>query len=69
MEAANYVNQIWDALSRKTKTKLPCCLLGGIAPFVQPYLTARLKSCIVPRKMNAPEGAILMLKKHMGLIT
>ena len=69
MDAAHHVNQIWDALSRKTKAKLPCCLLGGISPFVHPYLTMRLKSCIVPRKMDATEGAILMLKKHMGLIT
>ncbi len=66
--AAEEINRIWDALAEKSISPLPCCLLGGVAPFVQPYLSHRLKSRIVPRKMSAPFGAILMLKKHMGLL-
>lgn len=63
--AADEINEIWEALKTKSASALPCCLLGGIAPFLGPYLSHNLRSRLVARKMNAPHGAILMLKKHM----
>lgn len=66
-EAAEEIDQIWQALKDKAEGALTCALLGGIAPFIQPYLSHHLRSRLVGRKMNAPQGAILMLKQKMGL--
>lgn len=66
-KAAWEINQLWNALVRKSTKSLPCCLLGGIAPFFMPYLSHQLRSHIIKRKMDAPTGAILMLKQHMGI--
>lgn len=67
--AASEINQTWDALAKKTTTPLSCCLLGGIAAFIQPYLAHRLKMRLCARKLDPAMGAILMLKQKMGLHT
>lgn len=66
-QAAEEIDHIWDALTHKAKGSLNCGLLGGIAPFIQSHLSHRLRTHLVGRKMNAPQGAILMLKQKMGL--
>ena len=44
---------------------LPCCLLGGIAPFIQSRSNEALKSRLVPRRHDAPKGAIYMVRKKV----
>lgn len=67
-QAVQIINQLWESLIHMGNIDLPCCLLGGIASFLKPYLSESLKSHLKPREMDAPHGAILMLKKQMGLL-
>jgi glucosamine kinase len=41
---------------------LPCSLFGGIAPFVEPWLSEELRAHLVPREADANVGAILMIR-------
>jgi glucosamine kinase len=66
-EAAHKIDQIWDSLKLKATKSLPFCLLGGLAPFIQPYVSHRLRATLVPRQQDAMTGAIMMLRKHMGI--
>lgn len=43
-------------------TTFPLCLFGGLASFMEPYLQSNLKLNILPRKQDATEGALLMVK-------
>ncbi len=64
--AATEIDSVWDAMKSKTTQPLPCCLLGGLAPFIQPHVSHRLRAQLVPRKFDATVGAVMMLKKHMS---
>ena len=74
-KAAQSVDDIALALNNKVKDTskvMPCCLFGGIAPFMLPWLGDQLRNRIVDRKYSATEGAIIMIKNHMkknGLLT
>ncbi len=65
--AAHEIDRLWDALKAKSTRPLPCCLLGGIAPFIEPYLSHRMRASLVSRKFDATIGAIMLLKQHMGI--
>lgn len=68
MRAADEINQIFSGLCAQSKSSTcPLGLLGGIAPFITPYLADDLKKKLIERKADAPLGAIMMLKQHMGL--
>ncbi|MDR3490931.1 MAG: BadF/BadG/BcrA/BcrD ATPase family protein [Gammaproteobacteria bacterium] len=67
-KAALAVDLVGSALMKTQKQKnksLPCALFGGIAPFVEPWLSAELRARLVPRKGDANVGAILMIKQVM----
>lgn len=64
-EAALHVDRLWDALQMKSTTSLPFCLLGGLAPFIRPYISNRLRATLVSSQFDATIGAIMMLKKQM----
>ncbi|MDF2690291.1 MAG: gspK [Gammaproteobacteria bacterium] len=64
-QSAKCINSMWHGLECQSKKKLSYCLLGGIAPFVEPYLDRRLRARLVPRQFSAPQGAILMLRQHL----
>lgn len=67
-QAAFEIDQIFLGLGNQSgEKKCPLGLLGGVAPFIQPYLSKELQKHLIERKMDAPRGAILMLKRHMGL--
>lgn len=63
-QAAAQVDLLYQGLlsHQKSKLTLPCCLFGGIAPFVQPWLNEQLKSCITERKQDPAQGAIIMIR-------
>ncbi|MDF2530085.1 MAG: gspK [Gammaproteobacteria bacterium] len=65
-QSAKCINSMWHGLECQAKRKLPYCLLGGIAPFVEPYLDRRLRARLVARQFSAPQGAIFMLKQHLS---
>ena len=67
-KAACAIDQIYQALLKmRVHTKnLPCCLLGGIAPFLEPWLSTELRSVLVARKRDANAGAILMIRDFVA---
>ena len=66
-KAAHAIDKIDQALAKKRiqKKTLPCCLLGGIAPFIQPWLHADLQASFVARQGDANTGAILMIREQV----
>ncbi len=70
-EAAEYIMLLDRALNKKLKQKdalLPCCLLGGIAPHLRPYLDASLLIRLKPRLQDAAKGAIYMIRNHVNQV-
>lgn len=66
--AAKEIDQIAWAMEKRLPaghSPLPCCLLGGVAPFIQPRVGPDLKNRIVPRKHDATKGAIYMIRKKV----
>lgn len=66
-EAAQEINEIAEAMEKKLPGSpgLPCCLLGGVAPFVQTRVNSALSSRLAPRKHDAPKGAIYMVRQKV----
>ena len=65
-KAAAAVTRIAHGLEKmrgKEVEKFPCCLTGGIGPFIEPWLSEELRSTLVPRKAGATAGAILIIKQ------
>ncbi len=65
-KAAIAINRVGSALEKVKPQKdkpLPCALFGGIAPFVEPWLSDELRARLVPRLGDANVGAILMIKQ------
>jgi glucosamine kinase len=44
---------------------LPCVMVGGIAPFLQPYLGEVLRSRLRPCLQTPDAGAILLVRRHL----
>jgi glucosamine kinase len=65
-KAAHAVDRISVALDKMQQQKnerLPYCLFGGLAPFVEPWLSESLRSRIVQRQGDATAGAILLARQ------
>lgn len=60
-DAAAAIEQI--AVALLSDNRLPCALVGGLAPFIQPYLNETLRARLVPCAMTPDEGAILLVKQ------
>lgn len=67
-KAAKAINQIDEALMRMQQKQipLPCCLFGGLAPFIEPWLYENLNNRLTPRRADANVGAILMIRKRVN---
>ncbi len=65
-KAATAVNRVGTALEKvsHSENSLPCCLFGGIAPFIEPWLSEELRARLVRRHGDANVGAILMAKQN-----
>lgn len=66
--AAKEIDEIAAAMERRLPADhkpLPCSLLGGVAPFVQPKVGDALKNRLVPRKHDATKGAIYMIRRKV----
>jgi glucosamine kinase len=68
-KAAYAIDRVAYALKkmRRHQPALPCCLLGGIAPFIEPWLRPELRSTFVARRGDASMGAILMLRQQIAI--
>jgi glucosamine kinase len=66
-KAAHAIDQLALALEQKQadKNPLPCVLLGGIAPFLEPYIGARLRERLTTCQFGADIGAIHLVKKKL----
>lgn len=63
---AEQVDNMALSLSKAAGRKsLPCSLLGGIAPFIEPWLNEELKSRLVPCRHDAVMGALFMIRKKI----
>lgn len=64
--AAREIDRVGMAFAKYTESDrlLPCCLCGGLALLIAPYLTADFKTRIVPCKHDATCGAIFMMKQE-----
>lgn len=63
--AAREIDEIAEAMEKRLPSQhspLPCALLGGVAPFIQPRVGKALQSRLVPRKHDATKGAIYMIR-------
>ncbi len=67
-KAAHAIDRIAVALNKMRmnhEEMLPCSLVGGIAPFIEPWLNEALRAHLVPREADANVGAILMVRECM----
>lgn len=66
-KAAHAIDRISHALTKMLRQEhpLPCCLLGGIAPFIEPWLSEELRATFVARQSDANAGAILMIRERV----
>lgn len=62
-QAAQAIDVIGDTLANSATKPLPCCLLGGIATSIKPWLKQHLQARIVKPQHDATRGAIQMIKK------
>ncbi|OGT47347.1 MAG: hypothetical protein A3E83_02970 [Gammaproteobacteria bacterium RIFCSPHIGHO2_12_FULL_41_20] len=59
--AANYIDDIAAALAKQAGV-LPCCLVGGMAPFILPYLSLNLRQRLVAPQGDACQGALDLIR-------
>lgn len=67
-EAARFIDDIGLALLSshiEAQAFFPLSLTGGIAPFVQPYLTKELQTRLRPCQLSPESGAILLVKNRV----
>jgi glucosamine kinase len=63
-QAAGEIDRLAVALAAQSIDKtLPCSLLGGLAQFIEPWLGEPLRRRLVPCKLDAVHGAVLMIRK------
>ncbi len=66
--AAKEIDQIAWAMDNRLPEGhpiLPCSLLGGVAPFIQPRVGEALRNRLAPRKHDATKGAIYMIRRKV----
>lgn len=65
-KAGHAIDRVAHALAKIRKENddsLPICLFGGIAPFIESWLSEDFRKVLQPRKADANAGAILMIKE------
>jgi glucosamine kinase len=54
------------AVLADAQSPLPYALIGGIAPFIQPYLNETLRSRILPCELTPDAGAVLLVRGYLA---
>lgn len=65
-KAAHAIDRIGHTLIKMQEQPMPCCLMGGIAPFIEPLLSEELHSVLVARKDEPSVGAVLLMRDLLG---
>jgi glucosamine kinase len=65
-QAATEVDRIGQALAAKSRRKLPCSLLGGLAPFIESRLGEGLRAQLVPARYDPVRGALVMVRADVA---
>jgi glucosamine kinase len=68
-KAAASLEMVAEALARaqtQSETPLPCALIGGVAPFLVPYLKAPLRERLRACRLSPAEGAILLVRQALA---
>lgn len=68
-QAGKAVDSVADALysAQQDQMKpLPCSLVGGVAPFIEPFLSEKLRARLSPCQLTPDQGAVLLAKKNSG---
>ena len=61
--AAREIDRLGRALAARSKTVLPCSLLGGLARFMEPWLEEALRARLTPCDQDSVQGALLMIRR------
>ena len=65
-QAAREIDRLGAALAAQSgNPTLPCSLLGGLAPFIEPWLGESLRSRLAPCESDSVSGALLMIRKAL----
>ncbi|MDQ2695968.1 MAG: hypothetical protein M3Z21_11435 [Pseudomonadota bacterium] len=65
-QAAARIDKIGAALAARSSDRaLPCCLLGGLAPFVEPWLGRALRARLRPCQADAVHGAVQLIRREL----
>lgn len=66
--AAFALDEIGVALlaAQTGRSPLPCALIGGVAPFIEPYLGESLRSRLCEAKATPDKGAIMLVREYLA---
>lgn len=65
-KAAHAVDRISIALAKmrvQHEESFPLCLFGGIAPFIEMWVSEELRACLVQRQADASVGSLLIIRE------
>ena len=65
-EAAFAIDKLGQALFKSCPLNLPCVLIGGVAPFLEPYLGKDLHRRLSPCQASPDVGAVMLVKQHLS---
>jgi len=68
-EAGRAIDRVGQALynaQSDLSTPLPCSLIGGITPFLIPYIGEALYSRLQPHQMSPDAGAVLLVRHYLA---
>jgi glucosamine kinase len=64
-KAAQAIDRIAQGLEKMRDHAIPCSLFGGIAPFIEPWLSNELRHSLVSKRGDACDGAIWMIQQEV----
>ena len=68
-KAAHAIDHVATALFKMQPLRekhLPVSMFGGIAPFIEPWLSQELRALLLPRQADANVGAIIMIRNYVN---
>ena len=60
--AAGELDRVGAALADKSRRPLPCCMLGGLGKFYEPFLGKALRARLTPARYDSVQGALIMAR-------
>jgi glucosamine kinase len=60
--AAAELDRVAGALADKSRRPLPCCMLGGLGTFYEPFLDNALRARLKPARYDSVQGALIMAR-------